>query len=139
MAATKSCVAEYTLAEVRIPGKDPILCKGIEVTEDVKYERLYHSGSRDARSINLQQREIEFELKEPFDQQQLNTLIQTSLKGECFTIICLAQNNQGKMEALERLDGCVITNRVRSIGDHKPPELKLKGVALNTTPLKSAH
>jgi|YNPMSStandDraft_1061717.scaffolds.fasta_scaffold00408_14 hypothetical protein len=135
----ESCVSAYTLAEVKIPGKEPILCKGIEITEEVKYERSYHSGSRDPRSINLQTREVEFELKEPFDQKDLNTLLNAGLNGDCFSIICLGYNAKGAPEALEVLEGCVVTSRTRSIGDHKAPELKIKGVALRTRFVKATH
>lgn len=137
--AEEKILTRYNIIQVRMTGLKPFYAKGIKIKDEMKAEREYHSGSHDALSITLKEREVEFEIQEPKDHAELNQISYRCRNGESFTIVCLGRDENGNMVALERLDGCVIPSRERTFGDHDAVKLGIKGWALNTTPLESSY
>lgn len=139
MVQEQTLLTEYNIVHIVMTGLPPFYCKGIKIKDEMKAERDFHGGSHDALSITLQEREIEFELNEPKDHASLNEVVYRCRKGEYFTIVCMAEDRNGKSVAMERLDGCVIYSRGRDFGDFKAPQLTIKGWAINTEPINSQY
>jgi hypothetical protein len=133
-------ITSYVLCQVRIEGLDAFFCNGLKVTDDTESTAEYQGGSRDLFGITFKKRKIKFEILEPKDHAQLNQLRDMCVEeGKTFTIIAFGQNAKGNWEAMERLEGCTISGRERTIGNFEAPKLSVKGVAAKCTPVKASY
>lgn len=133
-------VTKYTLCQIRIEGMKPFFANGIKLSEEVETESQYHGASRNPFSVIFKKRKIEFEILEPEDHAQLNTIHRRCVDdGEFFTIIGFAQDENKNWVAMEKLSGCVIPGRERTLGQHESIKLGIKGFAMDTEPINAAY
>lgn len=133
-------VNSYTLCKVMAEGIPPFYCDGIKISDDTEIEREFHGASHELFAYTYKKRNIDFELIEPRDHAALNDIARKCREEKfVFTIVAMSETETGDFVPMERLEGCVIPGRDRTLGNHDTPKLAIKGYAARTMPIRSAR
>ena len=130
---------KYVMARVTMTGLPPIYCDGLKVTDDQAVEDEFYGGSADRLSQTWKKRTVKVELINPRDHMALNQFIYACRRGASATVTGFAEDENGNMKALERVDGFTVPGRERSIGNFDAVKLVIKGSADNTEPLAATY
>ena len=130
---------KYVLARVTMTGVPSFYCDGLKIKDEFATEDEHHGGSSNRLSVTFKKRKVEFELVNPRDHMSLNQIAYRCRKGETFTITAFGEDEKGVFRALERLDGCIIPGRERTIGAFDAVKFTVKGTADNAEPLDATY
>lgn len=129
MVENKDNLTEYNLVQIQIEGVKPFFCQGIRISDNMETEQRHHGASHDPFKTTLKKRNVEFEILEPADHADLQNITMRCRRGETFTIIALGEDKNQNWKALERLEGCIIPSRERTLGNLDAIKIGIKGTA----------
>lgn len=129
MVDNQTNLTEYNLVQIQMEGVKPFFCQGIRISDNMESEQRYQGASHDPYKTTLKKRNIEFEILEPADHADLQNVALRCRQGESFTIVALGEDKNGMWKALERLEGCIIPSRERTLGNLDAIKVGIKGTA----------